>query len=80
VPPFLDTRLTRQEVRRALRVAVRRAVSDEIGREILGDLSDDNVLRRGVKQILDRLGVDPDSVEEYKALNGSDDGDGAAAR
>jgi len=67
----LDTRLTRQEVRRALRVAVRREVSNQIGREILGDLSDDNVLRRGVKEILDRLGVDPDSIEEYKALNGN---------
>ncbi len=75
----LDTRLTRQELRRALRIAIRREVSNVIGKEILGDLSDDNVLRRGVKEILGRLGVDPDTIEEYKVLNGSDKADNAVA-
>jgi hypothetical protein len=65
----LKTRLTHQEVRRALRIEVRREVSNEMGREILGDLSDDNVLRRGALSILKRLGVDPATIAEYQTLN-----------
>ena len=64
----LDTRLTKQELRRALRIEVRRAVANEIGEEIRGDLSDDVVLRRGVLEILRRLKVDPTTVTEYAEL------------
>ena len=55
-------------MRRALRIEVRRAVANEIGQEIRGDLSDDVVLRRGVLEILRRLKVDPATVAEYAEL------------
>jgi carboxyl-terminal processing protease len=64
----LRTRLSKQEVRRGLRVAVRRQVSIESGKEIIGDLSDDNVLLAGVREILRRLGADPESIPEYHSL------------
>jgi hypothetical protein len=64
----LKTRLSPQEVRRGLRLAVRRRVSIERGDEILGDLSDDNVLREGVREVLRRLGEDPEKIPEYHSL------------
>lgn len=64
----LRTRLSKQEVRRGLRIAVRRKVSIERGEEILGDLSDDNVLLAGVRETLRRLGDDPESIPEYHSL------------
>ncbi len=64
----LRTRLPKQEIRRGLRVAVRRKVSIERGEEILGDLSDDNVLLAGVREILRRLGDDPETIPEYHSL------------
>ncbi len=64
----LRTRLSKQEVRRGLRIAVRRKVSIERGEEILGDLSDDNVLLAGVRETLQRLGADPESIPEYHSL------------
>jgi carboxyl-terminal processing protease len=67
----LKTRLDRQAIRRALRIEVRREVANELGKEILGDLSDDATLRAGVRSVLKRLGVDPDSIAEYRSLNGN---------
>ncbi len=64
----LKTRLPKQEIRRGLRVAVRRKVSIERGEEILGDISDDNVLLAGVREILRRLGDDPEAIPEYHSL------------
>jgi len=64
----LETRLSKQEVRRAMRIDVRRRVANEIGMEIFGDLSDDMVLRRGVHEILKRQGVDTDAIPEYRDL------------
>jgi len=64
----LRTRLPKQEIRRGLRVAVRRKVSIERGEEILGDLSDDNVLLAGVREVLRRLGEDPEKIPEYHSL------------
>jgi hypothetical protein len=69
----LRTRLTRQHVRMAIRIEARREVANELGREILGDLSDDLVLRRGVREALSRLGVECESIPEYRTLkNGLD--------
>lgn len=70
----LKTRLAKQEIRRGLRVAVRRKASIESGKEIIGDLSDDNVLLAGVREILRRLGDDPETIPEYHSLrvNGTD--------
>ncbi|MHC4548157.1 MAG: S41 family peptidase [Planctomycetota bacterium] len=67
----LKTRLSPQEVRRAIRLEIRREVAGEQGKEILGDLSDDNVLRRGVEETLRRLGTDPTAVPEYRQLQTS---------
>jgi C-terminal peptidase prc len=67
----LKTRLTPQEVRRAIRIEVRREVAGEEGKEILGDLSDDNVLWRGVRDVLRRLDVDASTVPEYQQLANS---------
>ncbi len=64
----LRTRLPKQEIRRGLRVAVRRKASIERGEEILGDLSDDNVLLAGVREVLRRLGEDPETIPEYHSL------------
>jgi hypothetical protein len=64
----LRTRLPKQEIRRGLRGAVRRKVSIERGEEILGDLSDDNVLLAGVREVLRRLGDDPEAIPEYHSL------------
>jgi carboxyl-terminal processing protease len=65
----LRTRLPKQEIRRGLRVAVRRKASIESGKEIIGDLSDDNVLLAGVRETLRRLGADPASIPEYHSLS-----------
>ena len=64
----LKTRLTRQDVRRAVRIEVRREVSVEQGKEIQGDVSDDNILRRGVEDVLRRLGQIPADIPEYAEL------------
>ncbi|MFI5402209.1 MAG: S41 family peptidase [Planctomycetota bacterium] len=65
----LKTRLPKQEIRRGLRGAVRRKASIERGEEILGDLSDDNVLLAGVREVLRRLGDDPETIPEYHSLS-----------
>lgn len=67
----LNTRLTRQEVRLALRIAVRREVMARSGKEIIGDLSDDRVLLRGVLEIFGRLGENPADIPEYRSLDGT---------
>jgi hypothetical protein len=70
----LRTRLPKQEIRRGLRGAVRKKVSVDSESEIIGDLSDDNVLLAGVREILRRLGEDPEKIPEYHSLrvNGSE--------
>jgi len=60
--------LTPQEFRRALRIETRRQVANDAGVEIVADLSDDVVLRRGAVEVLRRLGVDPATVAEYRSI------------
>ncbi len=67
----LGTHLSRQELRRAVRIEIRREVANAIGKEILGDLSDDAALRAGVLDVLARLGVPTDTIEEYRSLEGN---------
>jgi hypothetical protein len=62
----LGTRLTKQELRYALRIEIRRRVANVVGKEILRDASDDAVLRRGVVEVLRRLEIDPGTIEEYR--------------
>lgn len=66
----LGTHLDRQDVRRFVRLEVRREVANELGTEIQGDLSDDDVLRRGAREVLARLGDDPEAVAEYRSFPG----------
>jgi len=73
----LDTQLSEQIVRRVLRIEVRREVAKELGREIVGDLSDDHVLRHAARSVLKRLGEDPESMDEYRNLNGTEQADPA---
>jgi len=67
----LDTQLSRQIVRRILRIEARRQVATELGREIVGDLSDDFVLRKAIREVLTRLGENPEGMDEYKTLPGN---------
>jgi carboxyl-terminal processing protease len=64
----LHTTLTRDEVRQAVRSLIRRHVEDERGEELASDLREDDPLQRAILELLDRLGVDPLGVTEYRAI------------
>lgn len=51
-----DTKLGAQGVRRLVRFHVRRAVGDELGRELEGDIVDDVVLQAALKDLFQTLG------------------------
>jgi len=70
----LNTRLTKQELRKVLRVRVRRAVANELGGEIHGDLSDDPGLRRAVWEVLRRMNADLSTISEYAKLKANGGG------
>jgi hypothetical protein len=62
----LQTKLEREDVRWRLRQKVRWKISDERGREMVGDFLDDLQLRRAIKKIFERLGDDLTKVEPYR--------------
>jgi carboxyl-terminal processing protease len=62
----LQTKLEREDVRWRLRQKVRWKISDERGRELVGDFLDDLQLRRAIKKIFERLGDDLTKVEPYR--------------
>ena len=62
----LDTPLTKEEVRHYLRFLVRRRVSDEMGRELLGDYQEDIQLQKAVEVLLGKLGMDAGAFPEYR--------------
>ena len=64
----LKTTLSRDNVRGELRVAVRRRVQDEQKKELVYDLETDDVLQRGVLEVLKKLEVDPTTIADYKLL------------
>ncbi|MBI4604619.1 MAG: PDZ domain-containing protein [Planctomycetes bacterium] len=64
----LGTRLSRSEVRQAVRAVVRRHLEEERGIELAGDWRDDRVLARAALAMCRALGVDPASVPEYRGL------------
>jgi len=64
----LNTRLERDMVRAELRLAVRRRVQDEQKREWVYDLEVDDVLQRGVLEVLKKMNLDPQTIADYKAL------------
>ena len=45
-----------------------REVAKEIGRDIVGDLSDDDVLRDAARSVLERLGDNPEAMPEFRAI------------
>jgi carboxyl-terminal processing protease len=64
----LNTKLEPNDVRAELRNNVRRRVQDELKKELVVDLEDDDVLQRGVLEALNKLNVDPGTIAEYKTL------------
>ncbi len=64
----LGTKLTRNDVRHAIRALIRRHLEDERGEEILADFRADAALERAILELYGRLGRDPDQVPEYKGL------------
>jgi hypothetical protein len=57
-------------VRLEVRQVLRRLAQDEFQREYACDLASDEVLQRGVLELLHKMGVDPASVAQYKELPG----------
>ena len=64
----LHTRLEPNDIRVELRSAARRRLQDELKRELVVDLEEDDVLQRGVFELLKKLNVDPQTFVEYKTL------------
>jgi len=71
----LDTRLDRNDVRRWVRIFVRRRVMDYRGREFVGlyfngDFQEDRQLQRAILEILKRVrpAVSADAIEEYQTF------------
>jgi len=71
----LDTRLTREDVRRWLRIYVRRKVMETRGKALVGlyvegDFQEDRQMQRGILEVLKALvpPLDPGTIEEYAAL------------
>jgi carboxyl-terminal processing protease len=64
----IGTKLTREEVRHALRGLIRKHLEDEKGEEQLTDLHDDAVLGRACLELCRKLGRDPAGVPEYRSI------------
>ncbi|HYG76372.1 MAG TPA: S41 family peptidase [Planctomycetota bacterium] len=64
----LNTRLERDNIRAEMRLAVRRRLQDEQKQELVFDLETDDVLQRGVLELLKKMNVDPGTFADYKTL------------
>jgi hypothetical protein len=69
----LNTKLDENEIRRWLRLYVRRKVSDARqkefpGNDFFGDYQEDSQLQRGILELLKQLDKDPESIPEYKGF------------
>jgi carboxyl-terminal processing protease len=69
----LETKLDRDEIRRWLRLFVRRKVTDLRAREFpgndfLGDYQEDTQLQRAIVELLGRIGVDSHTIPAYEAF------------
>ena len=62
----LKTRMDKEDVRAALRVAVRRWAQDEMKKMFACDLQEDEVLQRGLLEVLRKLGLDPAAFDAYR--------------
>ena len=66
----LETPLNMDDLRRLVRVAVRRQASDLRGREYVADLLEDEQLQRAVYLLTEKLGTPLDSIAELAFLKG----------
>jgi len=65
----LDTRLPLDALRRLLRSVVRREVQDEIGREFIQDLQEDEQIQRAVARLAETLDLDLARVPELRHID-----------
>lgn len=75
----LKTEATEDDVRVVVRYHVRRRVEDRRGREIPFDFQDDNVLQRGVLELLSLMNRRAEDFPEYRWLVGQADVGGSTA-
>jgi len=64
----LETQLSRDDVRREIRYALRARVQDDRGAEFTQNFQEDKVILRGVKELFAKIGQDPLTIPEYKAV------------
>ena len=64
----LSTKLDPQDVREVLRLRVREALSDRLGRDLVGDVVDDDTLRTSLLVLLPQMKLDAKSVPELAFL------------
>jgi carboxyl-terminal processing protease len=65
----LQTKFDRKYARVLLRRKLIRKVADEMGKEPVCDITEDNVLHRAIIEALAKLGKKPDEFEEYKHIS-----------
>ena len=61
-----SSRLSAHDVRLELRQVLRRFAQDELKTEFPCDLETDDVLQRGILELLRKLNVEPASIAQYK--------------
>ncbi len=64
----LKTPLSREDLRRVLRIRFRIRASDVLGRPLLGDFDGDAHLQRAILKVLEEAKVDPHAVPEYRSF------------
>jgi hypothetical protein len=64
----LHTQVEPSAIRAELRSVARRMAQDELKREFVTDLQEDEVLQRGVLELLKKLNADPLAIAAYKSL------------
>jgi carboxyl-terminal processing protease len=73
----LDTKLSKDDIRRSIRIAIREEVADKRGKAypgtgIHGDVQEDRQLQEGVRALLQKLGQDMSAIPEYQGLKVAD--------
>ena len=68
----LGTKLSKDEVRRLVRGAVRRRVQDELHKRLIADVQEDRILRRGIADLFETQGWDINGVEEFRTFETAD--------
>ncbi len=64
----LSTKLSKQAVRYLLRLRVRELLSDSLGRALVGDIVDDEILRAALIDLLATLKTDPKTCADFAFL------------